>query len=91
MEKYDYQVARLTEPHDIIVVSSEIEKNKVKEEMKSSSGAGEVYTIDEINNRFYHLPIHIGIYIFSSVWIKEGSKLVNFLYKLNSVAERYKL
>lgn len=91
MEKYDYQVARLTEPHDIIVVSSEIEKDRVKEEMRLSSGAGEVYTIDEINSRFYHLPIHIGIYIFSSVWIKEGSKLVNLLYKINSVAERYKL
>lgn len=91
MEKFDYQVVRLSEPYDIIVVSSEIEKQKALEAMRISSGAGEVYTIDEINERFYDLPANVAIYVFSSVWVKEGTKLVNLLYKINTDTERYKI
>lgn len=91
MEKFDYQIVRLSEPFDIIVVSSEIEKYKVEEAMRISSGAGAVYTIDEINQRFYDLPVQAAIYVFSSVWIKDMTKLVNLLYKIESDKEKYLL
>lgn len=88
-EKYDYQVARLSEPTDLMIVSSEIEKEKVKETMKISSGAGEIFTIEEILDK--DIPAHVGVYIFSSVWIKDQTKLVNLLYKINSNKEKYLL
>jgi hypothetical protein len=59
--------------------------------MSISAGAGEVLTIDEILERFYELPAQCSIYIFSSVWVKEQTKLVNLLYKINSDKEKYSL
>ena len=91
LEKFDYQVIRLSEPYDILIVSSDIEKQRVKNAMSISAGAGEVLTIDEVLERFYELPAQCSIYIFSSVWVKEQTKLVNLLYKINSDKEKYSL
>lgn len=87
--QHDYKVARLSEPYTILVVSSQIEKQAVLQDMSSSAGAGTVLTIEEILSR--QLPVQCDIYIFSSVWIREQTKLVNLLYKINSNKEKYSL
>lgn len=91
LRKFDHQVIRSSEPTDVIVVSSEIEKQEVLEIMKSTSGAGNVHTIDEFVTLLDKIPVHCSIYIFSSVWIKDQTKLVNLLYKINSNKEKYSL
>lgn len=91
LEKFDYKIINSSEYNDIIVVSSQIEKQKVIQSMSISSGAGQVFTIEEVLAKFYDLPIDCKIYIFSSVWIKEQTKLINLLYKINTDIERYKI
>lgn len=90
LEKFDYDVVRQSEKEDLLVVSSENEKFKVLQVLKMV-GTGQVVTIDEFLQNLKQYPINTRPYIFSSVWIKDQTRLINLLYKIENYSARYKL
>lgn len=81
--RFDEIAVHQTTVNDIIIAENETEKVAIQKEMNQFSGIGRVHTIDE----FLTLPLEKlkpdGIYITSSVYVKEYTQLVNLLYKYN--------
>lgn len=81
LNSFDNLIVRLTEPNDIIIVSNDLEKNKVLEEMKYFSGSGQVFTVEDLENLKTQIIAPIGqVYIFSSIWLKDLITIENLVY-----------
>ena len=89
---YDSYIVRMSEPNDLLLVSDEIEKEKVREEQKYFSGTGQVLTIEDLYNPNTKINTPINkIYIFSSIWLKDLFTIRNLIYILENEKEGVKL
>lgn len=89
---FDTSIVRMSEPNDILIVSDDFEKFRVKEEMKYFSGSGQVFTLNDLMKPDQKINIPIGkVYVFSSVWLKDLITLENIVYIIENEKEEVKL
>ena len=81
LDSFDINIIRSTEPNDILIVSDNLEKHRVLEEMKHFSGSAQVFTIEDLENPYMPILTPLGkVYIFSSIWLKDLITIENLVY-----------
>lgn len=89
---FDTSIVRMSEPNDILIVSDDFEKFRVKEEMKYFSGSGQVFTLDDLMKPDQKINVPIGkVYVFSSIWLKDLITIGNLVYIIENEKESAKL
>ena len=89
---FDTSIVRMSEPNDILIVSDDLEKFRVMEEMKHFSGSGQVFTLKDLMEPNQKINIPIGkVYVFSSIWLKDLITIGNLVYIIENEKEVVKL
>ena len=88
LNSFDTDIIRMTEPNDVLIVSDDLEKHKVLEEMKHFSGSGQVFTIEDLMKPTQKINSPIGrVYVFSSIWLKDIVTIDNLVYIIEKEKE----
>lgn len=89
---FDTSIVRMSEPNDILIVSDDFEKFRVKEEMKYFSGSGQVFTLNDLMKPDQKINVPIGkVYVFSSIWLKDLITIGNLVYIIENEKGAIKL
>ena len=92
LNSFDTQIIRLTEPNDILIVSDDLEKHRILEEMKYFSGSAQVFTVEDLQNPKTQIITPLGkVYIFSSIWLKDLITIENLVYIIENEKENTRL